>query len=616
MINRIRKNISNFFKYRKRVWIPLFFGLFFLAVNIFAARYAALVFGLTFQGLYLVAFMAIQVVVWIVLFFYVLASRIKVTLLMPGDLNFTWEDYRGQPELVRRAKTWVDILKGVREFEAMGGEYQAGMLFEGPPGGGKTYLAKVIASEAGIPFLSVETSSLMGTFIGIGPLKVSGLFRRARNLADEYGACILFLDEIDAIGGARGGMAGSFGSGAHPMPMMGGMAMGGGGLLNTLLIELDGLQEGRSRLWKFLRRLRNFFGFSPPRWDTPRLMVIGSTNRPDVLDPALTRPGRLGLRVHVDLPDFEGQKDICQYYITRYQHDETLTADLVAYDAMEETPAFIRQTLNNAALMAFADGERVVGYRHWVRAFSETKMSGLRQPTKREPDELRHTAVHEAAHAALMWHLYPRDRYTIKVATIVRYGAAGGHVAPQKTRPWKKPTVGEARKSLIISLGGVIAEEVFFGDRGIYPSMFGDMRSAQSYVLELAREGVFGWRAIAYGEETPKEILNLASEELERAAQEAHDLIAGTLREPIERLANALMEKEEIYGEEVIRILEGKEERAEVPLPLVVGASQGSQSVSQVKVSPQPGEEQRGDGEQTGLAPPRSDGGEDNESQK
>lgn len=559
---KFKKSLANFFKYRKRIWIPLAFGLVFLTINFFAVQYAMLVLGLTFQGLYLVAFMAIQVIVWIGLFFYVLASRIKVTLLMPGDLNYAWEDYRGQPELVRRAKTWVDILKGVREFEAMGGEYQAGMLFEGPPGGGKTYLAKVIASEAGIPFLSVEASSLMGTFIGIGPLKVSGLFRRARNLADEYGSCILFIDEIDAIGGSRGGMAmgQGFGLGTHPMPMMGGMAMGGGGLLNTLLIELDGLSEGRSRIWKFLRRMRNFFGYTPPGWETPRLMVIGSTNRPDVLDPALTRPGRLGLRVHVDLPDFEGQKDICQYYIDRYRHDETLTADLVAYDAMEETPAFIRQTLNNAALMAFADGERRVGYRHWVRAFSEAKMSGLRQPIKREPDDLKHTAVHEAAHAALMWHLYPRDRYTIKVASIVRYGAAGGHVAPQKTRPWKKPTVGEARKGLIISLGGVIAEEVFFGDRGIYPSMFGDMRNAQAYVLELAREGAFGWRAVAFGEETPKEILNLASEELERAAQEARRLISGPLRDPIDRLSKALMEKEELYGEEVVRILEGSQD--------------------------------------------------------
>jgi len=126
-------------------------------------------------------------------FFYYLAGRVKIELYLPGQLPYTWDDYRGHPEIVERARLWVELLKGVEEFDKMGGRHIAGVLLEGAPGSGKTYLAKVLASEAGCAFLNVSCNSLLGTFVGIGPLKVMMTFRKARKLARDFGACIIYL---------------------------------------------------------------------------------------------------------------------------------------------------------------------------------------------------------------------------------------------------------------------------------------------------------------------------------------------------------------------------------------------------------------------------------------
>ncbi|MFQ5946039.1 MAG: AAA family ATPase, partial [Anaerolineae bacterium] len=602
----LRKSMSNFFKYRKRYWVPLFIGLFFVLVNLVAFQYAQLIFGFAFQGFYLIGFMAIQVIAWIGIFFYVLAGRVKITTVMPGDLNLTWDDYRGQPELVKRSKAWVDYLKGVDTFEDMGGEFVGGILFEGAPGTGKTYLAKVIAAEAGIPFVSVEANSLLGTFMGIGPLKVGQLFRKVRNLADEYGGGILFIDEIDAIGGSRGAVQQPQGvGGTEPwlgrqrelepgmrtprgvdsvMPVGGMMNMAGGGILNTLLIELDGFHERRSRIWRLRKRIQVWFGFAEPDWTRPRVMVIGSTNRADILDPALVRPGRLGKRIHVDLPSPEGLEDIASYYLAKINHDETLTADSVARDSIQQTPNTVKFAINDAVILAHGEGAKEVSYRHWRTAVSEMIM-GPKQPLPLKDDDKWALAVHEAGHAALTLLLMEGEE-SVELATIDRYGGTTlGHVLHVPVDIRYVTSAEKLAKSITVSMAGIAAEEVFLGHRNA--SAGGDLPAVQRVLFHMAAHGMFSvWPDESDNNaDLRKEIRQYRSRAYGRAKQ-----LLQQNSDRVLRLAEALRDKRELIGKEVLEIwnrdgeaptgqdvpLPEKKEQAPVEAPVPAGASGGS----------------------------------------
>ena len=232
-------------------------------------------------------------------------SRPRRYTIKPDEqqIDMTFQNYRGQPDLVEHARSTVGILQGVKDFELRGGEMPKGMLLSGAPGTGKTFLAAVIAAEAKLPFIYIDASSLRGMFWGMTELMIMKLFRDARGLARKYakkgqrGACILFMDEIDSIGMNRGATQG----GAGGVGMASGMMMGGGTGLNTLLNQMDSLTdliEDRLR-YKILRWLGIVRG---PARNKPLVFVIGATNRPQVLDPALTRPGRLDRMLEVYVP--------------------------------------------------------------------------------------------------------------------------------------------------------------------------------------------------------------------------------------------------------------------------------------------------------------------------
>ena len=257
--------------------------------------------------------------------FYML-SRPRKYVVTPDDVQIGvgFDSYRGQPDLLDHARSTVAILRGVREFELRGGDMPKGLLLSGGPGTGKTFLASVIAAEAKLPFIYMDASSLQGAFIGTSQLMVIKLFRDARGLARSYaepgkrGACIVFLDELDAIGMSRGGQQGGMGMG---MGMGGGMFGGGGSQgLNALLNQMDSLTEhieDRFR-YKILRWLGIIRG---PVRNRPLVFVIGATNRPEVLDAALIRPGRLDRIIEVHPPDADGRRDIINFYLSKKAHD-------------------------------------------------------------------------------------------------------------------------------------------------------------------------------------------------------------------------------------------------------------------------------------------------------
>src|SRR5690606_6658344 len=284
---------------------------------------------------------------------------------------------------------------------------------------------QAISTEAGVPFFYMDASGLQAMFIGVGPMKVMGLFRKARKMAKRYGASVIFLDEIDAVGSRGGGVA-QVGGSEEPQNGMFGGGYGGMGVLSTLLIEMDGFSQehgwrARLRAWWYKKVLRR----SPPKPEK-RVLVIGATNRISALDPALLRPGRFDKKVRVDVPDMEGRREIFEYYLSKMAHDDSMDPAILATETYGYSPADIKYVLNETLRYALFAGRRFMTYSDFRLAQPEHEM-GLRAPLKHiSPEARKRLAYHEAGHAVAVRLFMPDHR--IARITIIRQGSAFGHV--------------------------------------------------------------------------------------------------------------------------------------------------------------------------------------------
>ncbi|MEC0266107.1 AAA family ATPase [Paenibacillus anseongense] len=403
--------------------------------------------SLLFQLLFAVLFMIIQ---FVALFWFL--ARGRTYWILPGETGATWDDYRGNPEIVENAKRIVTLLKGVKEFKEMGGEAIRGLLLCGPPGTGKSYLAQVIANEAQVPFAYASAPSFQNMFFGVGNLKVMGIFRKARKLARVYGACIIFIDEIDAIGMSRQGGAGA--------GMMGMMGMGGGsGLLNELLLQMDPPNIDSSKIAKMLRSL----GLRRKKAERPAVLTVAATNLPDVLDSALLRPGRFDRQLWVDVPDYDGRVDIFQYYLKKVKTDTSLTAEAAGLDSIGYSPAQIKHIVNEAVVIAHQRGAQVASYEDF-RAAMETYEWGLKQPLRSmRDDEKRNVAYHEAGHAVAQFLLKPHER--VWKVTIIRRGGALGLAATKPTHERYNRSDSEILAEIQVCLAARAVEEEFLNKK-------------------------------------------------------------------------------------------------------------------------------------------------------
>lgn len=497
------------------------------------------IFGFVFQLLFAAMFLIIQ---FVALFWFL--ARGRTYWILPGETGSSWDDYRGNPEIVENAKRIVTLLKGVKEFKEMGGEAVRGLLLCGPPGTGKSYLAQVIANEAQVPFAYASAPSFQNMFFGVGNLKVMGLYKKARKLATMYGACIIFIDEVDAIGMSRQGGAGG---GA----MAGGMfGMGGAGLLNELLLQMDPPNIDNSKIAKLLRSL----GLRRKKAERPPVLTIAATNLPDVLDPALLRPGRFDRKLWVDSPDYDGRMDVFNYYLQKVKHDTSLTPERAALDTIGYSPAQIKHIVNESVVIAHQRGAQLASYEDF-RVAMETYEWGLKQPLRSmSEDEKRNVAYHEAGHAVAQYLLKPHER--VWKVTIIRRGGALGLAATKPTHERYNRSDSEILASIQVCLASRAVEEEFLGKKlnGVTSDLRQATEMAGAYlgIVGMGDE-LFSWLALGSRADGLRALRPKINELLKDQMLQAKKLVREHA-DFVHAIAEELLKRGDLTGEEIDQI--------------------------------------------------------------
>ena len=443
-------------------------------------------------------------------------SKGGVEVYFPDDIETRFTDVWGQDPVVERVQENLVFLENPESIEDKGGYVPGGMLLWGPPGTGKTLIAEAVAGETGKPFVFVEPGAFNAMFFGVGILKVKALFRKLRKLALRYGGVIAFFDEADSLGSRGGAVAGAtpsssafdhgcngisyvsaqtrstllsaqldamtVGDDVHPRRfVMGGMNMGGGGMgtLQALLAEMSGLKKPRGFLNRHLRRVLGMKPKPPPKY---RIFIMMASNLPDVLDPALLRPGRIDRIYHVGYPSTEGRERTFRGYFDKVAHNLTeeqfRTLSVISRQA---TGASIKDIVNEALVIAIRDGREVVTYQDALRA-KHLKEHGPADDWKYSDWEGHAVAVHEACHAIAMYALKKRE--AIDVATIERRGSTGGFVAPVPLEDQFVHWKSEQESEVMTFLASLAGERLFFEGNNSQ-GVGGDLRASTTIVLTM-----------------------------------------------------------------------------------------------------------------------------------
>jgi cell division protease FtsH len=491
-----------------------------------------------------ISFVVIQ---FVAIFWFMAQSRVEV--IRPGDpKQVTFDDYKGQPNLIKMVRQWISLLSDRAQFQKMGGQFINGLLLYGEPGTGKTLLAKAMAGEAGIAFISIEGSGFQAMFWGVDVLKMIRFIGRARKLAREYGSCIAYIDEIDAVGASRGGVMGG------QTGMMGGMmGMGAGrGALTRLLYEMDGINE-LSRWEKLRARWYQLRGKPiPPRdW---HILFMGSTNRPDVLDPALTRPGRFDRTVVVSKPDRGGRREMVKYYLNKIKTDETVDIEAIVSDTAWATPARIMSAITKDAVrLALFDGRESVAQHDIELAFQEQAM-GLENPIEEmQEDQRRQVAYHEAGHAVVQYYLRPDER--IVRVSIVRRSEALGYVLPVPNYDIYALPLRTFVADILVSMAGHVATKLFLGE--YWTGATGDFQNVRARLWQLAHYGYFGPPLdlqLQPGMSVAKDRTEVV-EKFWRKLEEQTEQILMQHSAEVHAVAQALLERNDLTGRECIQVI-------------------------------------------------------------
>jgi cell division protease FtsH len=463
-------------------------------------------------------------------------GKSRARLLGEDQVNVTFADVAGVDEAKQEVGEIVDFLKDPGKFQKLGGKIPKGVLMVGSPGTGKTLLARAIAGEAKVPFFTISGSDFVEMFVGVGASRVRDMFEQAK----KHAPCIIFIDEIDAVGRHRGAGLG----GGHDEREQ---------TLNQLLVEMDGFEGNEG------------------------IIVIAATNRPDVLDPALLRPGRFDRQVVVPLPDVRGREQILRVHMRRVPLADDVKPALIARGTPGFSGADLANLVNEAALFAARANKRIVGMEEFERAKDKIMMGTERRSMVMSEAEKRMTAYHEAGHA-IVGMTVPEHDPVYKVTIIPRGRALGvTQFLPEQDRySFSKRRLESAIATLF---GGRIAEELIFGPESVTTGASNDIERA----TELARNMVTKWGLsdrlgpLTYSEETGEVFLGRSvtqhkqvsdvtahaiDEEVRRVIegnyQRARQILTTSL-EKLHNMAEALIKYETIDEEQLKDIMAGKE---------------------------------------------------------
>ncbi len=461
-------------------------------------------------------------------------GKSKARLLTENKNKVTFEDVAGVEEAKDDLTEIVDFLKDPGKFQRLGGKIPKGALLVGPPGTGKTLLARAIAGEAGVPFFTISGSDFVEMFVGVGASRVRDMFEQAKKNAP----CIIFIDEIDAVGRHRGA------------------GVGGGNdereqTLNQLLVEMDGFEANEG------------------------IILIAATNRPDVLDPALLRPGRFDRQVVVPNPDVTGREKILRVHM----RNVPLAADVDVRTLARGTPGFsgadLANLVNEGALLAARKNRRMVTHDDFEMAKDKVMMGAERRSMAMNEEEKKLTAYHEGGHALVAMIVPSAD--PVHKATIVPRGRALGMVMQLPEGDRYSMKYAQMTSRLAIMMAGRVAEELIFGKENITSGASSDIKAATGLARAMVtqwgysdklgtvaygdnQEEVFLGHSVARTQNVSEETARLIDGEVKRLVQEGLDEARRILTERLDdlhKVAKALLEFETLSGEEITNVLKG-----------------------------------------------------------
>lgn len=477
----------------------------------------------------------IQTVVFVYMIYWVQFKRGSQSFTQTGKksisgetIGITWSDVIGMDEAKQEALEVVRLVKDRVELQRIGGKILRGILMLGPPGCGKTYLAKAIATEAGLPFISMSGSEFVEMFVGVGAGRIRSLFKQARELAELKGGCIIFIDEIDAVGMQR---AADVGSGGQTETNT---------TLNQLLVEMDGLKQ------KDLN-----------------VVIIGATNMSQsFLDEALLRPGRFDRKIYVDLPGLEDREKLFAYYLKKLKYDEKdVRLDRLAKISVGYSPADISNVVREAALIAVRYRKDIVSMKE-IEEARERIALGIKRRIRMSDNEKQLIAYHETGHAVVTYLLAP-GKDVFKATIIPRREAGGATWTPEKEESLIK-NQRELLAEIKICLGSYAAEKIKFGftSAGVEGDFHTALRIAHSMVWRwgMGKSGVIGnfyalvpargFQQPLMSEETKTRLDQDVQDILNTCMKEVQDLLTKEVR-LLDRFAQELFNREELNYDEI-----------------------------------------------------------------
>jgi ATP-dependent Zn protease len=534
-------------------------------------------------GLMLPQLLLVLILAVVLLLPLLMAGRSPHVRFRPSEIDVSFADVKGMGVVLEEVVRSLNLFLAFQTFrDGMGGNTRRALLFEGPPGTGKTYMAKALAREAGVPFLFVSSSAFQSMYYGQTNRKIRSFFRELREVARREGGAVGFIEEIDAIAGARANMRAVAAGGPHPAGLIVDRSVaqeGISGIVNELLIQLQSFDHptrlerlGGAVIDRVNDWLPDHRQIRRPRPVPANVLVIGATNRASDLDPALLRPGRFDRSIHFDLPSRSGRREIIDHYLDRKAH----TAELDREDRREAlaamsagyTPVMIEHLFDEGLVWALRAGRSAMTWAD-VQQAKFTEEIGLKAPVEYAPEEKRAIATHEAGHAVVA-HVLGAGR-KLEVLSIIKRRDALGLLAHSETEERFTHTAAELRVLVAISMGGLAAEELILGQAGTGPA--GDLAYATRLAAQMV--GTYGmagtlvsFEAVESGPVSPGTVAKVLADERGRTAVEAllqaardraETVLAGH-RHLVDALVEALLEREELIGDEITAVLTGAHE--------------------------------------------------------